>query len=254
MAVVQPTNMSVESCKGLHLYHGDISNCTMRVRMTLIEKGLDWTSHHLDLRKKENISEDHFGINPNGLVPTLVHDGVVHIESNDKIDYLDRAFPEPPLRASGNEGEMLEWLRLAWSVHVPAIKPFVYATMIQKKVKKTAEEQRKYDSLQKNEELKDFHSKHAGSAAFEEEDLVRSKEILADCFGRLDAALDGKDWIMGDRFTLADISWIPVFFVLTGCGYPFDVYRNITRWAKSFNDRKSYREGILQWCPDFSKV
>ena len=140
MAVVQPPNKSVESCKGMHLYRGDISNCSMRVRMTQTEKGLDWTRHHLDLRKKENTAEDCFGINPNGLVPTLVHDGVVHIESNDIIDYLDRTFPEPPLRASGNEGEMLEWLRLAGPVHVPAIKPYVCATLIQKKVKKTAEE------------------------------------------------------------------------------------------------------------------
>ena len=116
-----------------------------------------------------NISEDYFGINPNGLVPKLVHDGVVHIEFNEIIDYLDSTFPEPPLRASGNEGEMFEWPRLAGSVHVPAIKPYVYATMIQKMVKKTVAEQGKYDSPQKNEELKDFHSKHAGSAAFQEE-------------------------------------------------------------------------------------
>ena len=40
MAVIIPTNKSVESFEGLHLYHGGISNCSMRVRMTLIEKGL----------------------------------------------------------------------------------------------------------------------------------------------------------------------------------------------------------------------
>ena len=57
MVVVIPTNKSVESLEGLHLYHGAISNCSMRVRMTLIEKGLDWTSHHLDLKKKENIQK-----------------------------------------------------------------------------------------------------------------------------------------------------------------------------------------------------
>jgi len=52
MVVIIPENKSVENYKGLHLYHGDISNCSMRVRMTLIEKGLDWTSHHIDLKKK----------------------------------------------------------------------------------------------------------------------------------------------------------------------------------------------------------
>lgn len=254
MAVITPVNQSVGSLKGLHLYHGDISNCSMRVRMTLIEKGLPWTSHHLDLKLKENISDDYFAINPNGLVPTLVDNGVVHIESNDIIDYLDETYPEPSLRPVTSEEEMLEWLRLAASIHVPAVKPYVYATKMQKKLKKTGEEQKKYDGLQKNEELKKFHSKHAGSAAFDENDISGAVNILDDCFSRLERALEGREWIMGDRFTLADISWIPLHFVLDGCGYCFENYPNVSRWARSFHSRESYRDGILKWCPDFSKV
>lgn len=254
MVVIVPTNKSVEAFEGLHLYHGAISNCSMRVRMTLIEKGLAWTSHHIDLKKKENITDDYFGINPNGLVPTLIDNGVVHIESNDIIDYLDLTYPEPALRPAQNEAEMLEWLRLAGSIHVPAIKPYVYATMMQKKVKKTAEEQAKYDDLQKNEELKEFHAKHAGVAAFDDTDVAKSIAILGDCFGKLEATLTGRTWIMGDQFTLADISWIPLHFVLIGCGYSFDACPNITRWAAAFEGKDSFQQGILKWCPDFSKV
>lgn len=39
MAIIKPTNKSVESFKGLHLYHADMSNCAMRVRLALEEKG-----------------------------------------------------------------------------------------------------------------------------------------------------------------------------------------------------------------------
>lgn len=253
MAVIVPTNKAVESLEGLHLYHGAISNCSMRVRMTLIEKGLSWTSHHLDLKKKENISDEYFAINPNGLVPTLIDNGVVHVESNDIVDYLDEAYPEPTLRASDNEG-MLEWLRLAASIHVPAVKPYVYATMMQRKLKKTAEEQERYDRLQRNEELRRFHARHAGNKVFGKDDIARSVDILEECFDKLENAIEGHEWIMGDRLTLADISWIPLHFVLIGCGYPFGNYPNITRWATAFEDKKSFREGILEWCPDFSKV
>ena len=254
MAVIVPTNRSVETLEGIHLYHGGISNCSMRVRMTLIEKGLPWTGHHLDLKLKENISDEYFGINPNGLVPTLIDNGVVHIESNDIIDYLDETYPEPSLRAAGNEDEMLEWLRLSASIHVPAIKPYVYATKMQEKLKKTAEEQEKYDELQKNEEMKEFHAKHAGGSQFGEEDIAKAKEILEGCFTKLESALEGREWIMGGQFTLADISWIPTHFVLDGCGYPFEDYSNVRRWAAAFQDRESYRDGILKWCPDFSEV
>ncbi len=253
MVVIVPTNKSVESLKGLHLYHGAISNCSMRVRMTLIEKGLDWTSHHIDLKKKENISDDYFGINPNGLVPTLIDNGVVHIESNDIIDYLDEAYPEPTLRAADND-DMMEWLHLAAAIHVPACKPYVYATKLVKKLKKSAEEQEKYDSLQKNEELKNFHAKHAGSSEFSTSDFLKAKAILGACFAKLDATLEGRDWIMGDQFTLADISWIPLYFVIFGCGYSFEDFPNIRRWAAAFDDKESYRQGVLKWCPDFSKV
>ena len=254
MVVIVPTNKSVEALEGIHLYHGHISNCSMRVRMTLIEKGLPWTSHHLDLKKKENISDAYFAINPNGLVPTLIDNGVVHIESNDIIDYLDETYPEPSLRTAANEEEMLEWLRLAASIHVPAVKPYVYATKIQKKVKKTAQEQKKYDELQKNEELKKFHAKHAGSSAFGEEDIARARQILDECFTKLEFALEGRDWIMGDQFTLADIAWIPLHFVLIGCGYPFGRHPKVSRWAAALGEKASYQEGILKWCPDFSKV
>ena len=59
---------------------------------------------------------------------------------------------------------------------------------------------------------------------------------------------------MGEQLTLADISWIPVHFVLQGCGYPFEKYPAISRWAEAFKARESYRKGILDWCADFSKV
>ena len=83
MVFVVPTNKSVLEFKGLHLYHADRSNCAARVRLLLEEKDLPWVSHHIDLGKKENISEEYFGINPKGVVPALVHDGTVITESND---------------------------------------------------------------------------------------------------------------------------------------------------------------------------
>jgi len=66
--------------------------------------------------------------------------------------------------------------------------------------------------------------------------------------------LEGNEWMMGDQFTLADISWIPLHFVLFGCGYPFENYPNITRWANALQAKECYKEGIIKWCPDFSKI
>ncbi len=49
MGIIKPTNKSVESFKGLHLYHAGFSNCSMRVRIALEEKKLAWTNHLVDL-------------------------------------------------------------------------------------------------------------------------------------------------------------------------------------------------------------
>jgi len=54
-------------------------------------------SHPIDLPGNENFRPWFLGINPRGLVPVLVHDGAVHIESNDIIQYLEQKFPEPKL-------------------------------------------------------------------------------------------------------------------------------------------------------------
>ena len=94
MVKLTPENPEARALEGLHLYHSARSNCSARVRLLLEEKGLAWTGHHLDLLKKENISAAYFGINPKGLVPALVHDGKVVIESNDILVYLEKQFPE----------------------------------------------------------------------------------------------------------------------------------------------------------------
>jgi len=77
---------------------------------------------------------------------------------------------------------------------------------------------------------------------------------LADAFAKLEASLEDAPWIMGEQFSLADISWMPIYFVLIGCGYEFGPYPNIKRWAADVQERDSYRKGILDWCEDFAKV
>ena len=118
----------------------------------------------------------------------------------------------------------------------------------------TSEEEAKYKNLQTNEELKEFHSKHAGQSMFSDDDIRQSEEMLESAFTKLEASLEGAPWIMGEQFTLADISWIPIYFVIVGCGYDFSPYPNVERWAAKIQERNSYRKGISDWCEDFAKV
>jgi hypothetical protein len=103
--------------KGVHVFHGFLSVSSQKLLIFLNLKGIAWLSHPIDLFKNENLDSWYLGINPRGLVPALVHDGVVHIESNDIILYLEKIFPEPVLMPPDLEKETTALLKKEGSMH-----------------------------------------------------------------------------------------------------------------------------------------
>src|SRR5215469_2322740 len=81
----------------LYLYQGSTSVCSVKVRLALAEKGLAYGGEVLDLQRGDQHRPDYAKLNPNEVVPTLVHDGKIIIESTLIIEYLDEAFPTPAL-------------------------------------------------------------------------------------------------------------------------------------------------------------
>ena len=80
----------------LELYHNINSVCAQKVRIALKEKRQEVKEHLLTLQGDQN-DPAYMKLNPNGVVPTLVHDGNVIIESSLILYYIDEAFPDPPL-------------------------------------------------------------------------------------------------------------------------------------------------------------
>jgi glutathione S-transferase len=80
----------------LELYHGITSVRAQKARVTLAEKGLEWKSHLMALNG-DQLDPAYLKLNPNGVVPTLVHEGNVLVESTVIMHYLDDTFPTPPL-------------------------------------------------------------------------------------------------------------------------------------------------------------
>ena len=80
----------------VRLYHGRTSVCSVKTRLALAEKGVDWESQLLTLRC-DQFDPAYLKLNPNAVVPTIVHDGTVIIESTVIMHYVNDAFPGPPL-------------------------------------------------------------------------------------------------------------------------------------------------------------
>ena len=78
----------------LILYDAANSPCARRVRMCLIEKGVPFEIRWMGLGLMDQKQAWYLKLNPNGLVPTLVHGERALYESNVINEYLDATFPE----------------------------------------------------------------------------------------------------------------------------------------------------------------
>jgi hypothetical protein len=89
----------------LELYHTANSVCAQKVRIQLEEKGLPWVNRLMTLRG-DQFDPAYLKLNPNAVVPTLVHDGFPVIESSVILYYLEECFPEPSLMPAAPKARM----------------------------------------------------------------------------------------------------------------------------------------------------
>ena len=80
------------------LYGYPMSSASYRVRIALALKGIEVTTVTKQLRRGEQRAKDFLEINPQGFVPVLsLDDGQALPQSLAIIEYLDEAYPQPPL-------------------------------------------------------------------------------------------------------------------------------------------------------------
>ena len=104
----------------LVLYHGGLTTCSKQVRHCLREKRLVYESRYVNLFRFEHLSADYLKLNPNGVVPTLVHDGHVVINSACINEYIDEVFPDPRLSPAhpNDRARMRLWTWTADDAHI----------------------------------------------------------------------------------------------------------------------------------------
>ena len=193
----------------LELYTTPQSTCSQKVRLALAEKGLDWTMHHVALDRDENLTEWYLAMNPNGVVPTLVHDGVVVIDSSVITEYLEDVFPTPSLRPAdpASRAHMRAWRAYIDEVPTKAIRPPSFnAFLVQRYARLSAEE---FAASAAARPLRRHFYRQMGQAGFDQQTIDEALEDLRATLERMDRALADGPFICGEMFTLADISLTP---------------------------------------------
>src|SRR3978361_375091 len=100
-------------CTMLELYHHGSSVCAAKVRFALGEKDLKWEGHYLDILQGDQFAPEHQKLNHKAVVPTLVHDGHVIVESTVINEYVDETFPDTALKPKSpvERAEMRLWTK-----------------------------------------------------------------------------------------------------------------------------------------------
>jgi glutathione S-transferase len=210
---------------GIHLYHYGLSPCSQKVRLALAEKRLAWTSHPVDLGRGEQRTDLYRRVNPNGLVPTLVDDGTIHIESSDIMEHLDERFPEPALRPVSAAAclQMRQWIARQDSV----LRPL--------------------DILSREFLLPAIAGASPPRPA--RSTVAGAIHAVDQALAEVNRHLNGRTWMVGDALSLADIAWLVVVHRFALLRFPMWRYPALRAWYHRIRRRPSFLEAIACYEP-----
>ena len=195
----------------MKLYHFPPSTNSLKVRIALLEKGLEFESVFIDLTKKEQKDPEYLKIHPFGQVPALDDDGVVVYDSTVINEYLEDEYPHPPLLPADSENRA--HARLMEDYRDNHVNPH-FVTLIHE--------------YRKPEEERDIA-------------LIRETHgTIGTTFAVLEGQLQGKDYLAGS-FSLADIAYMPNIALLERFQVPLDPdFKNVAGWIERLRARASY--------------
>jgi glutathione S-transferase len=176
-------NFSMNPSYDLVFFHNPHSRAAM-TRALLEELGVDYALRVLDFRRNEQLAPGYMAINPMGKVPAVRHKGTLVTETVAIYIHLDDVFPEANLSTALDDprrGTYLRWLVFYAACFEPAIN----------------------------------------DRAMKRDPAPRAQSPYADYETTLNAitgALQPGPWLLGERFSAADVLWGNALRWVTGFG------------------------------------
>lgn len=196
----------------MKLFHAWLSSASRRVRLCLAEKGLDYEGIAIDLGRQEQHSPEFLAMNPNGVVPALeIAPGRFLYESATICEYLDELQPEPPLRPADpyERAVMRNFVRWTDEKALPNLLILNWSLMLQPAA-------RLWSEAQLTEKLSRIPTAERREAwariarkPYSEEEKAAALAKLLELVPRMEAMLQTSPWLVGSRYSLADIAAAP---------------------------------------------
>ena len=197
----------------------------VKISIALEELGIPYEAHPVDITRNESWTPEFLSLNPNGKIPAMIDpngpDGkpLGLFESGAILIYLaDKTGKLIPADAAGRY-ETMQWVFF----QMAAIGPMFGQV--------------------------GFFHKFAGREIEDKRPLNRYRDESKRLLGVLETRLKGRQWIMGDLYTIADISmlgWVRNLVGFYGAGdlVEFDSFPNVAAWLERGVARLAVQRGL----------
>jgi glutathione S-transferase len=238
--------------KGIHLFHFSGSACSQKLRIFFNIKNINWNSHIINLIKQEQFSKWFLGINPRGLVPTLVHDGDVHIESNDIMAYLDDVYKDKKLFPIDLIDEINKDLAFEDSLHHDLRRltfRYIIPHALGKKNPSTIDAKEQFEGTiqgkadeNKSKEILFWKSHYQNGIT--DDEIIESANKFKNIYEDFDKTLKNQKYLKGDKFTVVDLAWYVSTKRLAMAGIPIEKYKNVQKWFSNLDNDENFKKEI----------
>ena len=228
------------------LYNAPQSTCSQRVRFVLNAKRLPFAEVKLDLLAGDQLKPAYLKLNPNGVVPTLDHDGQIVIDSAVIGEYLDEIAPEPenftpaaPL-ARAHVRALMHFIdeMPAAAIRVPT---FNLAFLPRFAAMSEAE----FLAFAESKPLRKEFMLAMGRKGFSDAEMKAALDRLARTLTRMDheIARSGGPWLLGAQPTLADICVMPAIVRMADLGLDrmWQDKPRIARWFTAIRAHAAFK-------------
>lgn len=231
----------------LTLYNAAHSTCSQKVRICLAEKKLPFKDVKLDIGKaKEHLRPEYLKINPNGVVPTLVDDDEIIVDSSVICEYLEERYPEVRLSPENlaDRARMRAWMRFLEEVPTAAVRVPSFNMGFLPRYE--GMDRKTFEGVESDiRPIRKQFYRRMGPQGFKKEDVEASFEQIANTCSRMNAALEKGPWLLGEQYTLADIIVAPLIDRMADLGMD-DIWNEkfprVADWYERMKARPAFQQ------------
>ncbi len=240
----------------IELYHYGFSTCSQKVRLVLAEKGIDFVSREVDLLNGAQHDPEYLKLNPNHVVPTIVHDGTALIESSLINEYLDEVFPNPPMMPSAPRGRHATrlWTKLLDEKIQGPIAVVTFAIGPRNMLLHQPAEVREANINAIPDAADRAARRSVIEGGVEAPEFAGALKKMIALVDKMDATITPGGWLSGDSFGLADAAALPYVLRLDhlamGPLLSADTRPALADWYTRARARRSFETAVANWAPE----